>query len=80
MVTGPEYWRPRHPMIVIGCSYSISSIQGDAGTKLMEDITEATGVVTRGGPGWPSVGLQSGEITPGQSRIGLYRQGWLRNE
>ena len=67
-------------MIVIGRSYSVSSIQGDAGTKLTEDITEPTGVVIRGGPGWPPVGLQSGEITPGRSRIGLYRQGWLRNE
>ena len=29
------------------------------------DITEPIGVVTRGGPGWPLVGLQSGEIIPG---------------
>ena len=67
-------------MIVIGCSYSVSSIQGDAGTKLTEDITEPTGVVIRGRSGWPPVGLQLGKITPGWSRIGLYRQGWLKKE
>ena len=61
-------------MIVIGCSYGVSLIQGDvAGTKLMEEITEPIGVAIRGGPGWPPVGLQLGEITPRQSKIGLYR-------
>ena len=77
---GPEYWRPRYLVIVIGCSYRVFSIQGDAGMKLIEEITKPTGVVIRRRPEWPPVGLQSGEITPGWSRIGLYRQGWLRNK
>ena len=67
-------------MIVIGHSYGVFSIQGHAGAKLTEDITEPTGVVLKGRPGWRPVGLQLGEIILEQSRIGLYRQGWLRNK